>query len=280
MLYSKLSDMHTSKITACVVIHNEDKVLARCLASVVQITKRILVVHDGPCSDNSLKICKQFGCTVFLREYIGEAEPHRAWLLEKVETEYCLQIDADEFLSNDLLDYLRDSLKFLDSAYTAIWPYWTGNRYSTHDWPRKLFLYKLKDITFLGAPHEAVRVQGTTVNLLYILEHRPDYNNLSIRTFWTKWRKWAKIHATYYQKPPMEIKRFPQSTRELDLHYHYWMSFSPFSAIPLGVYHTLACLLSGGLFQGIIGIKSCVFMGLYYLVVSLYVAREKYAKIY
>ncbi len=270
--------MLTSKITACLVIHNEEEVLERCLQSVVKLTKNILVLHDGPCSDSSLLICQRFGCTIFSKEFIGEAEPHRAWLMQKVETDFCLQIDADEFLSKELLQYLSTPKNLHSSAYTAIWPYWNGERYTTHGWPRKLFLYNINDICFLGAPHEAVRVSGTTENLPFILEHRPNYDNLSLHTFWRKWRKWASIHAGYYLKKPTQIQQYPKSSKHLALHYHQWMSFSPLSSIPLGVYHTLACLASGGLTQGYIGIKSCVFMGVYYSLVSLNVAREKYAK--
>lgn len=278
MLYSKESDMLTSKITACLVIHDEEQVLARCLDSVVKVTNNILVVHDGPCSDASLQICAKYGCTVFTRDFIGEAEPHRVWLFEKVKTEYCLQIDADEFLSTDLLRALPALIQDHVSAYTAIWPYWDGTRYTTRHWPRKLFLYRIEDIDFLGAPHEAVRVNGSIMHLPHQLEHRPGYDNLSLHTFRSKWQKWAKIHSSYYLKSHDDIKQFPKSGKRLYPHYYRWMVYAPISAVPLGVYHTLACLLSGGITQGFIGVKSCFFMGLYYCVVSLYVAWGKYGK--
>lgn len=270
--------MLSSKITACLVIHNEEKVLARCLDSVVKLTSTILVVHDGPCSDASLDICAQYGCSIYVRDFIGEAEPHRVWLLEQVTTEYCLQIDADEFLSVELIQAIPTKIQENVTACTATWPFWNGTRYTTDNWPRKLFLYRMDAIVFLGAPHEAVRVSRVTENLPYRLEHRPAYDNLSFTTFWTKWRKWARIHATYYAQRESFIQQFPKTGKRLSPHYHQWMRFAPLSSIPLGIYHTLACLLSGGMSQGITGIKSCIFMGLYYCLVSLYVAAGKYGK--
>lgn len=270
--------MLTSKITACLVIHNEEKVLARCLESVVKVTTKILVVHDGPCSDASLQICADYGCTIFIRDFVGEAEPHRAWLLELVKTEYCLQIDADEFLSTALVRTLSAKIQNPVSGYTAIWPFWDGTKYTTHNWPRKIFLYRIADSVFLGAPHEAVRIRGVVENLPYLLEHRPNYDNLSLQTFWRKWRTWARIHATYYLKTTTAITQFPKSDQQLYPHYYQWMRYSPWSALPLGVYHTLACLLSGGITQGWSGVKSCIYMGVYYCLVSLYVARGKYGK--
>ncbi len=271
--------MTTDRVTACLIIHNEEKVLARCLQSLTKITSTILVVHDGECTDNSLQIARTFGCHVFIRPFIGEAEPHRPWLFGKVTTPYCLQIDADEYLSEELVSHIPRLLDQNADGYTAIWPYWDGKKYQTATWPRKLFLYKMTAISLLGVPHESVRVQGTVLDTPYVLEHKPTYDNLRWNTFRTKWTAWARIHAAYYLQDSSALQRFHDPEQLLQIHYSTWMNFAPWSAPFLALYHTTASLVLGGLSQGSIGVKSSLFMGMYYGMVCYNVGKLRYAKI-
>jgi len=255
--------------------HNEQEYVSTVLSKVKAIHSQVIFVDDGS-TDNTAVLAKAHTKHVLSHDTnLGKGAALKTGCEYAFST---LNADADEFLSTDLLRALPALIQDHESAYTAIWPYWDGTRYTTRHWPRKLFLYRIEDIDFLGAPHEAVRVNGSIMHLPHLVEHRPGYDNLSLHTFWSKWRKWAKIHASYYLKSHDDIKLFPKSGKRLYPHYHRWMIYAPVSAVPLGVYHTLACLLSGGITQGFIGVKSCFFMGLYYCVVALYVAWGKYGK--
>lgn len=85
------------KISTCIVLRNEEKVIERCLQSVKLISAEIIVVHDGPCTDNSLVIAKKYQAKIFQEKYIGEAEFHRPLTYTKAQGDWILQIDADEF---------------------------------------------------------------------------------------------------------------------------------------------------------------------------------------
>src|SRR3989344_7015472 len=87
------------KISACLVIYNEGKVLRRCLESLEDVVEEIIIVHDGECKDKSLKIAREFGAKVYIREHIGEAEYHRPFAFNQAKGDWILHIDADEFLS-------------------------------------------------------------------------------------------------------------------------------------------------------------------------------------
>ncbi len=58
-------------ISACLVIHNERVLLRRCLESIKHVVSEIIVVHDGECSDDSLKMAKEYGAKIFQRQFIG-----------------------------------------------------------------------------------------------------------------------------------------------------------------------------------------------------------------
>ena len=48
-------------ISACVVAHNEEAVIERCLASLDGVVDEIIFVHDGECRDRSLEIAERHG---------------------------------------------------------------------------------------------------------------------------------------------------------------------------------------------------------------------------
>src|SRR5258708_3925434 len=80
---------------------------------------------------------------IFVRKHVGEAEPHRAWLYSKVKTAWILQLDADEFLSPNLLKKIPQLTKNTANAcYEFIWPFWNGRKYITKNWPWRKALFQ------------------------------------------------------------------------------------------------------------------------------------------
>ena len=48
----------TNKISACLVVRNEEKIIKKCLDSIKDVVDEIIIVHDGEYNDKTLKICK------------------------------------------------------------------------------------------------------------------------------------------------------------------------------------------------------------------------------
>ena len=168
-----------TKISACLVVHHEAKLIRRCLDSLKGEVDQIIVVHDGPCLDKTLEICADYRAEVFIRERIGEAEPHRPFSFSQATGEWILQIDADEYLSSNLKKNLRALVQAADaSAYEFLWPIWDGEKYLTKHWPRKRCLFKKNNVSFLGLPHYVAAVSGEVKSCDFILEHKPDYNGI------------------------------------------------------------------------------------------------------
>lgn len=267
--------MKEPQVALCIVIHNEEQVLERCLQSIPSWINERYVVHDGQCHDDSIAIAKKFGCQVFVRPHIGEAEPHRVWLYNKVASPWILQLDADEFLSSEL----RNSLKKLTSAtsvscYSFFWPYWDGKaRYLTHNWPTKKALFRKDRIQFLGFPHEEVRVPQEELQLVpYILEHRPNYNNFTWKKFFSKGQRWIWLHAHYYLLNQDSLPTFPKKTKGLQPHYSIIGTLPLVSLLWLPWYHGVGILINGGWKQGIPGATISLFAALYYAEICVLVA--------
>jgi len=97
------------KYTIIVTVYNKEEHLERCLNSVCNQTYKnykILIVNDGS-TDNSEKIIKKYQKKYKIeyhkKENTGISDT-RNYAIEKVETDYFLFVDADDYISLDLLE--------------------------------------------------------------------------------------------------------------------------------------------------------------------------------
>ena len=188
--------MKPSTISACLVVHDEERVIGRCLDSLAGVVDDVVLVHDGPCSDRTLEIARAAGARVFERPFAGHSEAHGPFAYEQATGEWLLGIDADEFLSPEMARVLPELARRQDvNAFEFIWPTWDGTRYTTTDGPHKMVMFRRSATHMLGMIHERERVDGPIERTDYVLEHRPAYNNWGLRTMTTKWRRWARIQA-------------------------------------------------------------------------------------
>lgn len=265
-----------NKISACLVVYNEERNIGRCLESLRGVVEEIILVHDGPCQDRTLEIAKSFGAKIFIQPHQGEAEIHRPFSYEQTNNNWILQIDGDEFLSlelkNRLVQLISDETV---SAYQFIWPLWNGRKAVSRSWPYKLCLFKKDKISFLGIPHFVPEVQGKVASSRLILEHQPDYNNLSFSIFWTKWRSWAKIQASCYLQDFKTINRYNWSGQEWPKKISLRRRF-PLLLLPLEFLLVLFNNVGIGVYRaGFYGLKLAILSGLYRAVVNYYIFKLK-----
>lgn len=95
-------------LSVCVICKNEEANIARCLES-VQFADEIIVLDSGS-TDNTVAIAKRYTDKVYATDWQGYGvQKQRA--LEKATQEWVLNLDADEFLSPDLIDDIKRALK-------------------------------------------------------------------------------------------------------------------------------------------------------------------------
>ena len=262
-------------LTAVLVVHNEERLIGRALNSICKVTDKIIVVHDGECKDKTIDICKRYGCDVYVRKETGDAELHRPWTYETVKTKWILQVDADEYLSNGLvhsLDSLLDDKKV--SCWEILWPFFDGKKYRSNNWPYKRALFRKNKIMFVALPHEEVVVNGVVKKTKFRLNHKPNYDNYTLKSFLNKHRKWIEIHAKLLLADPNNYGRYPKKN-DLRPHYYFIIKNPLLISVPLFLYHFSACLFLGGIKEGVYGLKSSFFQSLYYLVLCLKVYQLK-----
>lgn len=196
-------------VSACLVVRHEEAVIERCLRSLDGVVDEIVLVHDGMCEDGTLEIAARHGCRVFERPLIGHREGPAVFAYEAARCEWILTIDADEYLSESLRDGLPKLVEDERvNGYEFLWPRWDGERYITENGPYKLALFRRSSTHLLGLIHYVEKIDPPIGRVDLLIEHRPLYNNVALRTVLTKWRRWARINAREFLMPFAELPKF------------------------------------------------------------------------
>jgi tetratricopeptide (TPR) repeat protein len=85
-------------VSVCMIIKDEEKYLARCLASLKPITDEIIVVDTGS-TDRSKEIATAFGARVFDYDWKNDFAAARNFSISKAAGEWILVMDGDEVIS-------------------------------------------------------------------------------------------------------------------------------------------------------------------------------------
>lgn len=95
-----------SKISAVLVVRNEEKNLARCLNSLSWVDE--IVVVDMESTDGTVALAKKVADKVFSHPQVGFVEPARNFAIEKATGSWILVIDADEEIPPPLVYKLKE----------------------------------------------------------------------------------------------------------------------------------------------------------------------------
>lgn len=92
-----------------VITYNEERNIARCLASVQPIANTICVVDSGS-TDQTIAIAQTFQADIISQAFLGHiAQKNSAW--DACRGEYILSLDADEAIDDTLRHYLHEFMQ-------------------------------------------------------------------------------------------------------------------------------------------------------------------------
>ncbi len=90
----------SARISACMIVRNEEELLPGCLESIRDIVDEIIVVDTGS-TDGTVEVAKSYGAKVLHQPWEGDFSKHRNYSLEQATGDWVLVIDADERLSQE-----------------------------------------------------------------------------------------------------------------------------------------------------------------------------------
>jgi len=224
------------KISAVMVVYNEEAVIERALQSVYKFADEIIIVHDGQCKDKTLEIAKKFTKDIFTLPHIGEAEPHRPFTYSKAKNNLILQLDADEFVPAETIGKLT---QIIDSGrdFTSLllnWKQYYNNEKILMGY--KTIIFDKSKHYFIGVPHAWPKllknVEPKEIILNADLFNAPKYDNSSWEIFKTKWLKWKDIHAKYLRQDFSQINTWNYDSDFWDYPTNLIVKYPLFFGIP------------------------------------------------
>jgi glycosyltransferase involved in cell wall biosynthesis len=107
-------------LTVVILTHNEEKHIARALASVRRFAREVLVVDSGS-TDRSVEIATALGARVLKHPFVNYARQFQ-WALDEggIATRWVMRLDADEIVSDELAEEILQKLPALGDDVAGI----------------------------------------------------------------------------------------------------------------------------------------------------------------
>lgn len=108
-------------LSVIILTYNEELHIGRCIQNIRHIAKEIFVV-DSFSTDNTVSIAESLGAKVYQNAWENNHAKQFNWGLTNlpVTTKWVLRLDADEYLTAELIEELKRKLPCLDKNITGI----------------------------------------------------------------------------------------------------------------------------------------------------------------
>ncbi len=109
------------EISTIILTYNEEKHIERCIKNAQQFSKDIYVV-DSFSTDQTIAIAEALGAKVFQNKWENNYAKQFNWALEHlpIHTEWVFRLDADEYLTPELIAEIHDKLPTIEENISGI----------------------------------------------------------------------------------------------------------------------------------------------------------------
>ncbi len=165
-------------VSVCLIVKNEENVLARCLSSLECIADETVIVDTGS-SDGTKTVAAGFTSRIYDFEWTDDFAAARNFAFSKCRCDYIYSADADEIIDEENQERFRKLKSVLDPAIDIVQFLYTNQlEYNTtYNYDRELRpkLYKrLRSFVWEGEVHEQVRLEPVIFDSDIEIIHKPE----------------------------------------------------------------------------------------------------------
>lgn len=108
-------------VSVVILTFNEALHIERCIGSARRVSDKIYVV-DSHSTDGTQEIARRLGATVVEHDYVNQAQQMQ-WAIDNLglDTEWVMRMDADEYLTDKLVDEIMTVLPELSEDVTGVY---------------------------------------------------------------------------------------------------------------------------------------------------------------
>lgn len=153
-------------ISLCMIVKNEEDVLARCLSSVEELVDEMIVVDTGS-TDRTKEIAAQYTKNIYDYKWTDNFAAARNFAFSKAAMDFCMWLDADDMiLPADQAAFLALKKTLADTVDVVMMKYNTGfdeQGNVTFSYYRERLIKNHSGLLWQGAVHEAIQPAGEIV---------------------------------------------------------------------------------------------------------------------
>lgn len=168
-------------ISLCMIVKNEEDVLARCLDSLEGLMDEIIIVDTGS-TDRTKEIAARYTDKIYDFEWIDDFSAARNFAFSKATKEYIYSADADEVLSEENRERFRvmkqaliPEIEIVQMKYGNQLHF--GTVYNFDEEYRPKLFKRLREFQWIEAIHETVRLDPVVYDSDIVITHRPHANH-------------------------------------------------------------------------------------------------------
>lgn len=163
----------------CMIVKNEENVLARCLDSLADLMDEIIIVDTGS-TDKTKEIAARYTDRIYDFTWIDDFAAARNFAASKATMEYIYTADADEFVDPENHRQIRQLKEVLLPEVEIVQMYYCndlGDYNTTGNFERELRpkLYRRqRSFTWIDPIHETLRLDPVVFDSEIEIIHRPE----------------------------------------------------------------------------------------------------------
>ncbi len=170
------------EFSLCMIVKNEERVLARCLDSLADLMDEIIIVDTGS-TDRTKEIAGRYTDQIYDFTWIGDFAAARNFVASKATKDYIYTADADELLDDTNRQRLRDLKQILLPEIEIVQMWYcnamdqnnTAYNFAKEYRPK---LYKrVRSFTWIDPIHETLRLDPVVFDSDVEILHLPQANH-------------------------------------------------------------------------------------------------------
>lgn len=169
------------EVSLCMIVKDEEAVLARCLECVKDIVEEIIIVDTGS-TDRTKEIARSFTTKVYDFEWINDFAAARNFAFSKATKDYIFWLDADDVM----LEKDQQSFQILkatippevDSVLMNYHIHFDNNGNPTFSTMRNRLVKRSCQFQWEGEVHEYLKVHGVVAQSNTVIYHKKEKSSV------------------------------------------------------------------------------------------------------
>lgn len=199
------------RISLCMIVKNEERVLARCLDSIADLMDEIIIVDTGS-TDRTKEIAARYTDKIFDFQWIQDFSAARNFAFSQARMEYIYTADADEVLdevNRKRFRYLKECLlpeiELVQMKYGNQLQF--GTVYNFDEEYRPKLFKRLREFVWEGSVHETVRLDPVIYDSDIVVTHLPEkpHGDRDLENFRNQIRRGVRLNKRLHNMYAREL---------------------------------------------------------------------------